>query len=255
MKHLLEHRGLLHLTGDDVRSFLQGLLTNDIHKLTPEKSLYAALLTPQGKFLYDFFVYDWQGGVLLEYYKPMAADILKKLTLYRLRSKITFTDVSDQYMTIAAWGDEQPNLKDPRHEKMGMRYITAEKLSDNLVPASEYHAHRIALTIPEMPDDLISGDSFPLLSNMEELHAIDYQKGCYVGQEVTARSKYRGNLRKKIWTVKIEGDAPAPGTPIRIGQRVVGTMLSHANDLGLAQIENEVAAQKLQAEKATLTIL
>lgn len=255
MIHVLENRGLLHLTGQDVRPFLQGLLTNDIHKLTPEKSLYAALLTPQGKFLYDFFVYDWQGGVLLEYYKPMAADILKKLTLYRLRSKIIFTNVSEQYFVIAAWNDASPNLKDPRHEKMGTRYITSQKPIGTLSSATDYHAHRIALTIPEMPDDLISGDSFPLLTNLEEMHAIDYQKGCYVGQEVTARSKYRGNLRKKIWTVKIEGTAPAAGTAIRSGERVVGTMLSHANNLGLAQIENEAVKLPLQADTTIITVI
>ena len=158
---------------------------------------------------------------------------------------------------IAAWGDASPQLRDPRHEKMGVRFIADQKPSEPLASAEDYHAHRIALTIPEMPYDLISGDSFPLLSNMEEMHAIDYAKGCYVGQEVTARSKYRGTLRKKIWAVKLEGEAPLPGTPILSGERTIGTMLSHAENLGLAQIENEAAAQKLplRADKATLTII
>ena len=254
MNYIVENRGLLDLTGEDVRPFLQGLLTNDIQKLTPEKNLYAAMLTPQGKLLYDFFLYDLHGGILLEFYKPYAADIIKKLTLYRLRSKVQFTDVSDHYFVVAAWGDTQ-GPTDPRDEKLGVRFITNQK--NESVPAVEYHAHRIALTIPEMPDDLISGESFPLPSNLEELHAIDYNKGCYVGQEVTARSKYRGNIRKKIYTVKIEGDAPAPGTAIRRGEQIVGTMLSHAKQYGLAQIETEIAAQKtyLQSAEATLTLV
>ena len=244
---ILEDRGLLHLTGEDVRPFLQGIITNDIHKLSPTNNLYAAILTPQGKFLYDFFLYDRQGGVLLEFYRPKAEEILKKLTLYRLRSKITFTDVSKEYFVIAAWGDTQGlnGLNDPRDAKLGLRFISKEKPTSSLVDASEYHQHRIALTIPEMPDDLMSGESFPLLSNLEEMHAIDYAKGCYVGQEVTARSKYRGNLRKKIWTVKIVGLAPTAGTAIRNQNQIVGTMLSHAGAIGLAQIEIETAKQEI----------
>jgi len=194
----------------------------------------------------------------LEFYKPHTQNILKKLTLYRLRAKVQFTDVSDTFFAVATWGDTSilTGQKDPRDERLGLRFITTEEPAAPLATADDYHAHRIAFTIPEMPEDLISGESFPLPSNLEEIQAIDYKKGCYVGQEVTARSKYRGNIRKKIYTVNIEGSAPAAGTPIRSGEQVVGTMLSHSGSIGLAQIESEIAAQKtpLQAGGATLTV-
>ncbi len=242
MNHILENRGLLLLQGEDVKHFLQGILTNDIEKLSPEKSLYAAILTPQGKFLYDFFLYDFEGGVLLEYYQPKTAEILKKLTMYRLRSKVQFTPL-EGYSVVAAWGEEA-GLADPRDARMGTRYVTNQP-PENTASAAAYHARRIGFTIPEMPNDLVSEESFPLPYNMEEINAIDYKKGCYVGQEVTARTKYRGNIRKKIYTLKFRGEAPRAGEPIRVEDKMVGIMLSGVGNIGLAQLEIESAEKVL----------
>lgn len=244
--HVLENRGLLWLQGEDMRHFLQGIITNDVEKLTPDKNLYAAILTPQGKFLYDLFLYDWQGGVLLEYYKPKEADITKKLTIYRLRSKVTFTPINDHFV-VAAW-DGASGTPDPRDARMGARFITKEKPL-NTVSAEEYHKRRIGFTIPEMPIDLVSEESFPLPCNLEEINAIDYKKGCYVGQEVTARSKYRGNIRKKIFTVQFEAIAPQAGTAITAEGKTIGTMLSSAGNLGLAQLEIEAAERPIEGLK------
>lgn len=240
MNHILENRGLLLLQGEDVRPFLQGLITNDIEKLSPEKSLYAAMLTPQGKFLYDFFLYAFEGGVLLEYYQPKAAEILKKLTMYRLRSKVQFTPL-EGYCVVSAWGDVT-GLADPRDARMGIRYVTNQP-PENTVSAVEYHARRIGFTIPEMPDDLVSEESFPLPCNMEEINAIDYKKGCYVGQEVTARSKYRGNIRKKIYTLQFKGEVPRKGEAIRLEDKMVGIMLSSVENIGLAQLDIDMASK------------
>ena len=244
--HLLENRGLLLLEGDDVRAFLQGIITNDIHKLAPDKSLYAVMLTPQGKFLYDFFLYDLEGGVALEYYKPKEADILKKLMMYRLRSKVTFTPLNN-YIVVAGW-DDASGLNDPRDARMGVRFVTKEA-PQNTASAEEYHQRRIGFTIPEMPDDLVSEESFPLPCNLEEINAIDYKKGCYVGQEVTARSKYRGNIRKKIFTVQLEGAAPQVGTAIVSEGKTIGIMLSSVGNLGLAQIDIDSAERQIEGLK------
>ena len=244
--HLVGNRGLLLLQGDDVRPFLQGIITNDITKLTPEKSLYAAMLTPQGKFLYDFFLYDFEGGIVLEYYKPKETDIIKKLTMYRLRSKVTFTPLND-YAVVAGW-DGASGLNDPRDARMGARFVTKEA-TKNTASAEEYHQRRIGFTVPEMPDDLVSEESFPLPCNLEEINAIDYKKGCYVGQEVTARSKYRGNIRKKIFTVEFKGTAPQAGTAIAAEGKTIGTMLSSTGNIGLAQLEIEAAEKPIEGLK------
>ena len=249
--HILENRGLLWLQGEDVRPFLQGIITNDIEKLAPDKSLYAAMLTPQGKFLYDLFLYDWQGGILLEYYTPKEADIIKKLTMYRLRSKVTFTPLND-YVVVAAW-DGANGTPDPRDARMGARYVTKEMLI-NTASAEEYHKRRIGLTIPEMPIDLVSEESFPLPCNLEEINAIDYKKGCYVGQEVTARSKYRGNIRKKIFNLQFDSTAPQAGTAITAEGKTIGTMLSSVGNLGLAQLEIEAVDKPITADGRGLSI-
>lgn len=250
--HVLENRGLFLLQDGDARPFLQGIITNDIAKLAPEKSLYAAILTPQGKFLYDLFLYDWQGGILLEYYKPKEADIIKKLTMYRLRSKVTFTPINDHFV-VAAW-DGASGTPDPRDARMGVRFVTNQPPKET-VSAEEYHKWRIGFTIPEMPIDLVSEESFPLPCNLEEINAIDYKKGCYVGQEVTARSKYRGNIRKRIFTVQFEATAPQAGTGITAEGKTIGTMLSSSGNLGLAQLEIEAADKPLTAGEINLSAI
>ena len=252
----LPDRGLLYLHGEDTRSLLQGIITSDIHKLTADHPLYAALLTPQGKFLFDFFLIQWKDGILLDHLAAQRADLLKKLTMYRLRSKVQFENLSDNLQVIALWGDvggvNAPY--DPRLQQMGKRLVLPKaELADfqkqypdgRLAGEAEYARHRIALTVPETLKDLIPDKSFPLQSNLEEMQAIDYQKGCYVGQEVTARTKHRGTLRKRIYTVRIEGPAPEAGTAVMRDNHSVGEMLSHAGNLGLAQLDIETAESKV----------
>lgn len=251
---ILENRSVMSLSGEDVEPFLQGIITNDIHKLTADNALYAAILTPQGKYLFDFLLIRRGNEILVDYCTGQKADLLKKLAMYRLRSKVQITETP--LSVCALWGGDMPTVpetqtirKDPRHPQLGYRLIGPQAeiaaFAGTVATEGDYDLHRIDLTIPESNRELLPDKSFPLPSNLEEMHAIDYQKGCYVGQEVTARSKHRGVIRKALYTLRVaEGTPPVPGAKLSLDGQLVGEIFSAKAPLCIAQIEKEAAEKK-----------
>lgn len=257
----LPHRGVLEIKGEDKAAFLQGLVTNDINLVTPHQAIYATLLTPQGRFLYDFFIIESENAYLLDAEASRLGDLLKKLSLYKLRSKITL-NLRPDLQVYAFWGEdvaiqldlreELGNLRecffmDPRLLELGARFIGVD-LSEPFQAATphDYDGHRLKFGIPEGGKDLIPEKSIPLESGLDELNAISWTKGCYMGQELTARTKYRGLVRKRLFPVTIEGDPPQEGTEILQNENSVGEMRSHNTHWGMALLRLE--ALKAQGE-------
>jgi folate-binding protein YgfZ len=247
----LPARGIISVSGTEAADLLQRIITNDMDLVTEERAIYAALLTPQGKYLYDFFVLGRGDGYLLDCNGHQVESLLKRLKMYRLRADVELADVSAEYQVLAIYdGDQRPLgggvYNDPRADKMGQRAILP--VGDDVSWGEEgefaaYDRRRISLAIPNSTDDLIPEKSTPLELNFEELHAIDFDKGCYVGQEVTARMKHRATLRKRLLAVSFDGAAPASGTAIKIGDREVGTMGSSAGQIGLALLRLDRLAE------------
>lgn len=247
---LLTSRGILALTGGDVVSFLQGLLTNDLTRLTPRAPLFAALLTPQGKMLFDLILARQGDAVLLECERARLPQLMQRLTMYKLRTDVAIRDASQEMAVQAFWGEGAPPddaLPDPRFAALGWRvYGKAGDVmpevcvprSGDKVPENAYHARRLSLGVPEGSADLAPEQSLALENRLDELHGVDFAKGCYVGQEVTARSKHRGSVRKKLFILRGEG-LPAPGAPLLADGKEAGVMRSSAGDAGLAMLKLE----------------
>ncbi|MBA5779272.1 folate-binding protein YgfZ [Stappia sp. F7233] len=246
----LPGRGVVHVTGPDARGFLQNLLTCDMDDVDEAGAGYGALLTPQGKILFDFLLLKIDDGYLLDTPRQTLADFAKRLTFYKLRAKVDIRDVSEDLAVLAAWGgDGQPEMpatvvRDPRLAALGFRAIGARSAigADLATPGFEasdeadYHAHRIALGIPEAPADFTYGDAFPHDADLDALNAVAFDKGCFVGQEVVSRMKHRGNLRRRIILVHGDRDLPEPGTEIVAGGRPAGTIGSSSGAAGLALV-------------------
>lgn len=197
----LKNRGLLHLEGPDAHEFLQGLITNDMNVLDDQPMIYACLLNAQGKFLHDFFVYKGDGFYLIDCEGgARAQDLLRKLNIYRLRSDVQIS-IEDDHDVWAVFGDDF-GLADPRHDDLGRRSLEKPALEERAF--DEWDKRRISLTIPDGSRDLIVGKSTMDEARMDEINAIDYQKGCYVGQELTARMHYRGLGKKHLKTVQLD---------------------------------------------------
>ena len=253
----LSGRGIVRIGGPEARSFLQGLVTNNVDHADGGRLVYSALLTPQGKFLFDFFMAadpSDKDAVLLDCDRARAGELVKRLSMYKLRAKVEIADRSGDFAVIALWnGDgtplaEGPGLPDPRNAHMGRRLIVAVKDADAAMagtkaaetPEQNWRRHRISLGIGEAAEDFEPDRTFPLEVNFAELNGIDFHKGCFVGQEVTSRSKRRGSVRKRLLPVQVEGDMPAPGTPVKGGVREVGTI--HSTD---AESERALALLRL----------
>ncbi len=275
----LEQRAVLALAGEDRRDFLQALLSNDLRKLAPQRALWAALLTPQGKYLFDFFLLDaGTRGLLLETAAERASALLARLGLYRLRARVEIADVSERYRVEAIFGeaaaaafDLPPEagaarafgggmlFVDPRHPDLGLRAIlpreeTGTLLADRTTEAdpAAYEMLRLELGIPEGEKDLVPEKSLPLEANFAELGAVDFDKGCFIGQEVTARMKHRGRLRKRLLPVEIRG-AATPGSPVIAGDgREAGELRSLAGNRGLALLRLDRLDGPLRAGEATI---
>ncbi|MBI1331100.1 MAG: folate-binding protein [Alphaproteobacteria bacterium] len=195
----LEDRAIVALSGPEARSFLQGLTTNDVELLSVQKPLYAALLTPQGKILFDFFLFQQGDTVLLDAVSTQREALLKRLSLYRLRAKVDIAP-RDDLAVIAGWPGSEWGQSDPRLAAMGSRAICALAEAPPANTAA-YHDHRLALGVPE-GNDFRQDHIFALDAGLDELHAISFTKGCYVGQELTARMKHRGTARKRLLPVE-----------------------------------------------------
>ncbi|MGB0498801.1 MAG: YgfZ/GcvT domain-containing protein [Rubricella sp.] len=246
-------RALLRLTGTDVRDFLQGLVTNDVRRLD-DGPVYAAILTPQGKYLADFILVPDGDGVLIDVAADQAASLQQRLTLYKLRADVAIAP-DDRSVTLVWGGADLPGHPDPRNPALGTRLYGAPAPADaEEATAEDWHALRVALGVPQAGSDLIANDSFILEMGFERLNGVDFRKGCYVGQEVTARMKHKTELKKGLVRVRIEG-AAAPGTEILAEDgRVAGDLRSVAGQDGLAYLRFDRADGPLRAGEATIRL-
>jgi folate-binding protein YgfZ len=245
---LLDDRGVVRVSGEDAASFLQGVLTNDLEKLGSHQGRYAALLTPQGKILFDFLVVrlpaDSGAAFALDCAAFQAVDLAKRLSFYKLRAKVAIANESGDHCVLAYWGDEPENAPggvvyaDPRAAELGHREILprAKAVAIGEANLSDYEALRISLGIPKGGVDFVYGDAFPHEANMDLLHGVDFEKGCYVGQEVVSRMKHRGGARKRVVRVRLDGAAPPPGSTVMDGELRVGTLGSSAGANALAML-------------------
>jgi len=234
MAYRLKDRAIIALSGPDARSFLQGLITNDVDQLAPGKPLYAALLTPQGKILFDFLlVDDGQGTILLDCSATARNALQKRLSMYRLRAKVEIAPRDDLAVFAASGHTSLPGIvfEDPRLATLGRRSIGPT--SDG---TDGYLAHRLALGVPEGAD-FGSDKTFALDGGLDELHAIAFDKGCYVGQELTARMKHRGTARKRILPIETTDKSEiAAGTELRAKDHVIGEIVSAFGSRGFALV-------------------
>jgi folate-binding protein YgfZ len=263
---ILPERGVLRVGGAEARSFLQNLITNNVDLADGTRAVYAGLLTPQGKFLFDFILSaDPSGdGLLLDCDGARAGELLKRLTFYKLRAAVTIENVSATLKVMAIWGEGLPvgapkgALTDPRLDALGMRLIAADPKAEGATAATpeDYNKHRIALAVGDAAHDFEPERSFPLEVNFDELNGIDFQKGCFVGQEVTSRTKRRGSVRKRLVPCSVVGDMPKPHDAIRSVGREVGTVFSvdPTNERVLALIRLDLLnGAPLEIGEATLS--
>jgi hypothetical protein len=260
----LPDRGVVKVAGEDARNFLNGLITTDLDKLKPGLGRFGALLTPQGKIIVDFLITEAPaghgGGFLIECPKALADGLATKLKFYKLRAKVTVENLSGDLGVLAAWDGQpaaQPDLTfaDPRDGELGYRILIPEelkqKLSDligaELVDAAAYEAHRIALGVPRGGLDFMYSDAFPHEANMDRLAGVDFDKGCYVGQEVVSRMQHRGTARTRSVKVLLDGPSPEPGATILAGDKSVGTIGSSAQGKGIALVRIDRVADALDA--------
>src|SRR5665647_2031214 len=259
---LLPERGVVKVAGDDARHLLNGLATNDIAKVAPGSPRFAALLTPQGKIIVDFIVAEVPpadgSGFLLDCPRALAPTLVDKLNFYKLRAKVTVEDLSQALGVMAVWegtGDSEYGLcyADPRLPGLGLRImlppqLAAEAAADlgaQLVEPEAYDAHRIALGVPRGGTDFSYGDTFPHEADMDQLAGVDFDKGCYVGQEVVSRVEHRSNARSRVVPIAYDEYSPIPGLPVMAGDKQVGMLGSTANGRGLALLRLDRVADAL----------
>lgn len=260
----LPDRGVIKVAGEDARDFLNGLVTTDLDRLRPRLGRFGALLTPQGKIIVDFLITEAPaghgGGFLIDCPKALADGLATKLKFYKLRAKVTVDNLSNDLGVLAAWDGQlaaQPDLAfaDPRNAELGTRILIPEdlkqKLSDligaELVDAADYEAHRIALGVPRGGLDFMYSDAFPHETNMDRLAGVDFDKGCYVGQEVVSRMQHRGTARTRSVKVLLEDSSPEAGVSVMAGDKSVGTMGSSAQGKGIALVRIDRVADALDA--------
>jgi folate-binding protein YgfZ len=260
----LPDRGVIKVSGDDARNFLNGLVTTDVTLTEPGLGRFGALLTPQGKITFDFLITEappgYGGGFLIDCPLPLAQSLATKLGFYKLRAKVTVDNISETLGVLAAW-DGEPAMKpdltfaDPRSDRLGWRILVPEELAARvadviraeLVESTDYEAHRIAAGVPRGGLDFMFGDAFPHEVNMDRLHGVDLDKGCYVGQEVVSRMEHRGTARTRIVRVVLDDGAPEAGTAVVAADKPMGTMGSSAAGHGLALLRLDRAADALEA--------
>lgn len=271
----ITNRGYLKVQGEDALEFLQGLVTNDLRKVTENCSVYALLLTPQGKYSYDFIIsFDPDDGYFIEGDRDRLKALFSRLTLYKLRSKVVLT-IEEDYQVLALWSQPEDLvyeslelekelgttrhtklwtvMVDPRSISLGCRLrVHKDQLSEvknclgmTLVDEEDYKYHRIGLGIPEGASELIIDKSIPLECGMNEFHAIDWNKGCYVGQELTARTKYRGLVRKGLFCFVAMGPVDQQSPLVLEDGTSVGVWYTLCRDRGLALVRLEAIGQPI----------
>jgi folate-binding protein YgfZ len=266
---LLPDRGVVKVSGETAREFLNVLVTCDMNSVSPAHARFGALLTPQGKIVADFIVAEASledgGGFFLDCPRALASALAQKLTFYRLRAKIEVEDLSPALAVLAAWPGSRDSecalcYADPRLPALGMRAIlppdlaaeAAADLGAELVSAEAYDAHRIALGVPRGGSDFTYGDAFPHEADMDQLAGVDFDKGCYVGQEVVSRVQHRASARTRVVPVSYGELTPMAGLPVMAGDKDIGMLGSSAKGRGLALLRLDRAAEALAAGQ-TLT--
>ncbi len=266
---VLEKRSALVISGGDAKIFLQSLISNDITKVNERQAIYATLLTPQGKFLHDFFIGMHPritGAYVIETEADRISDLEKRLMMYKLRADVKFEPIHGDWGTLAAFGDVAAKALelepvegaavshahgvvyvDPRLAQLGLRaFGLLGAVKDLMATAGfsettdqEYEDLRLSLGVPDGSRDILVEKSFPLECNLHDLHAIDYNKGCYVGQELTARTHHRAKIRKRLFPVRSDGPVPETGLPVTFNGKDIGEMRSGAGQQGLALLRIE----------------
>ncbi len=261
----LPNRGVVRVSGDDARSFLDGLISASMERVAPGRAIHAALLTPQGKIIADFLVTEAAaedgGGFWLDAPLVTLAELVKRLTLYKLRAKVVIEDLTPAFGVIAVWGGPTPDdialaYADPRHPALGWRLIVHQsqtaaaiaELGAEVVEPLDYHAHRGAAGVGEAAFDFQPGETFPHEINMDQLGGVDFGKGCYVGQEVVSRMQHRGTARTRLVPLVYEqGFAAVEGALVVAGDKVLGSTGTAAGEQGLAMLRLDRAAEAVAA--------
>jgi len=265
---VLPDRGVVRVAGEDAEKLLQGVVTNDMDLLATRPAIHAALLTPQGKILFEFFVVKAGDGYLLETGADQVAGLAKRLAMYKLRAKATIEGASADYRVLALWGDAARSpgatsatvsFPDPRLAALGLRILAEARFATDVASASngteappeEYHAHRITLGVPEAGKDYALGDTFPHEADMDQLGGVSFSKGCFVGQEVVSRMQHRAHVRKRV--VPVEGaEELQSGAEVMVGAAAIGKIGSVASRQGLALLRLDRAAEaKAKGEPLT----
>jgi tRNA-modifying protein YgfZ len=250
----LPERGVIEVRGEDRIAFLQGLVSNDVAQAIPGHSVWAALLTPQGKWLADFFIVADGDRLLLDCERAQVPLLLQRLSRFRLRSKATLR-AADELCVYAAWSGaptaEAIIVSDPRLPDAGWRVLSATPLPATAFEA-DWDRHRLALGLPDGSRDLEAEKTILLEAGFDELNGLSWTKGCYMGQELTARTKYRGLVKRRLTPVSVTGSLPPPGTPVYRDSADVGTMRSGRDQSGLAVLRMEALRDTLTCGGATL---
>jgi hypothetical protein len=264
----LPARGVIEVAGEDRVAFLQGLVSNDVAKASATRAIYAALLTAQGRYLFDFFIVALGNALYLDAEAARLAELQKRLAVYKLRAKVTLADASARFVVAAAWGDGTDTAfglsgtgaaksfagggayLDPRLGALGARFLGPRESGLEAIAKAgfaradddAYDRHRLALGVPDGARDLPPEKALPMEAGFDELNGIDWQKGCYMGQELTARMKYRALVKKRLLPVIIDGALPAPGTAITRDGAEAGELLSGRDGHALALLRLDAVA-------------
>jgi tRNA-modifying protein YgfZ len=262
----LPNRGVVRVTGEDARTFLDGLITNSMAGVCPGQAIHAALLTPQGKIITDFFVTEAPvedgGGFYCDVPLVAATDLAKRLGFYKLRAKVVIEDISPELGVVAVWsgdcaaGDLSLGFVDPRLPSLGLRVLAHQtqtealikELGAEIVAPEDYHTHRASLGVGEAMFDFALGDAFPHEINMDQLHGVDFKKGCYIGQEVISRMQHRGTARTRLIQLAYAGGFNVPeGAPVFAGDKSLGFTGSADKGVGLAMVRLDRVADAVAA--------
>jgi folate-binding protein YgfZ len=245
----LTGRGVVAVSGPDRTQFLNGLVSNDVAKVAPGQAVWAAMLTAQGRYLTDFFILEDEQTLLLDTPADFLPELVKRFSRYKLRAAVAVEDASEKYAVYAAWGGLPPAVPvtaaDPRLPEAGFRMLSTEPLEETASQVG-YDAHRLDLGLPDGPPDLEPDKTLLLEAGFDELNGVDWKKGCYMGQELTARTKYRGLVKRRLVPVNLEANVPA-GTPVLADGHEVGTIRSSAGPLALAMLRVDALAKHLIA--------